>query len=197
MTYKAGATAPVCTHSGTVLVAGNAYCLHDDFQRAREIYGDVPVIAVNGAAGEVKAFALFTQHPRKFPQWIKAQRERFGDDFKTHAAGKAHLKSKFGNVERMPWVDHWWDNVASGGTSTWGARRMARLMGFDLVVLCGMPLDKGGYSNGKMARDFQRPQLVEHYRQMILRDKDWHDGVCSMSGWTRDIFGEPKNGDTS
>ncbi len=176
---------------------GNAYCLHDDYQRAREIYAGAPVIVVNGAAGEVKAFALFTQHPRKFPQWIKAQRERFGDGFTTHAAGKAHLKSRWGNVERMPWVDFWWNNVASGGTSTWGARRMAGLMGFDLVVLCGMPLDKGGYSNGKMARDFNRPDLVEHYRQMIMRDEDWHKGVVSASGWTRDTFGGLGDDDTS
>lgn len=191
MTYKAGASAPVYpyTHSGPVIVAGNAYCLHDDFQRAREVHKGTPVIAVNGAAGQVNAFALFTQHPRKFPQWIEVQRERFGDNFTTHAAGKAHLKSKFGHVERMPWVNYWWEGVASGGTSTWGARRLAGFMGFDLVILCGMPLDRGGYSDGKMAKDFQRDEVVDHYRQMILRDKDWHSGVRSMSGWTQEIFG--------
>ena len=172
------------------MVCGNAYCLHDDIQRAREFYGDAPVIAVNGAAREVDAFALFTQHPRKFEQWIAAQTERFGDGFTTHAAGKAHLKSKFGVQERMPWVDHWWEGVATGGTSTWGARRMAGLMGFDLVVLCGMPLDRGGYSNGRTARHFMRPDLVDHYRRMILRDNDWHSGVRSMSGWTRETFGQ-------
>ena len=187
---RGGASVPSYLHTGTVLVCGNAYCLHDDFQRAREIYPSVPAIAVNGAAGEVKAFALFTQHPRKFPQWIALQRERFGDDFTTHAAGKAHLKSKFGHVERMPWVDYWWEGVASGGTSGWGARRLAGLMGFDLVILCGMPLDKGGYSTGKMAKDFQNPAVVEHYRRMILRDRDWHSGVRSMSGWTAEVFGQ-------
>lgn len=190
-TGSGGASAPpfLPIYDGPVLVCGNAYCLRDDHARAREHYPDVPVIAVNGAAGEVQAEFLFTQHPRKFQRWIAWQRERFGEGFTTHSAGKAHLASKFGVRERMPWVDYWWEGVASGGTSTWGARRLARLLGFDEVILCGMPLSRGGYANGRMARDFQRDEVIDHYRQMVLRDTDWHEGVRSMSGWTREIFG--------
>ena len=37
-------------HKGPALVVGSAACFHDDLARAKVIFGDVPVIAVNGAA---------------------------------------------------------------------------------------------------------------------------------------------------
>lgn len=188
-----GASAPPYpySHSGTVLVCGNAFCLRDDLERARDMFPAAPVIAVNGAAAEVKAFALFTQHPLNFTTWMTAQRERFGDGFTTHAAGKAHMTTKLGVQPPMPWVDYWWDHVAHAGTSTWGARRMAKLMGFERVILCGMPLSKGGYANGHMARAWQREDKIAHYRKAVESDIDYHPGARSMSGWTRDLLGAP------
>lgn len=184
-------TARSHAHSGPCIVAGNAWCLHDDLARAGERWPDAPVIAVNGAAGEVRAFALFTQHPRKFPKWIAWQRARFGDGFSTHAAGKAHMRTKIGDVPDMPWVDHWWDNVASGGTSGWGARRMAGLMGFRPVILCGMPLAPGGYASGRLKSKQlgHMSEALKGYRAAIMKDTGWHDGTVSMSGWTAEQFG--------
>jgi hypothetical protein len=152
--------------------------------------GDVPIIAVNGAAGEVKAFALFTQHPREQPRWIKQQR-KFHDDFTTHAAGTAHLKNNLGHHVRCPWVQYWWEGVASGGTSGWGARRLAHFMGFDRVALCGIPMDKGKYVYRAMiGRAWQSDDTIEHYRKQIEADSEMHDGVISFSGWTREFFGD-------
>lgn len=188
-----GACAPPYPHkhSGPVLVLGNAYCLDDDYKRAREIFPDAPVIAVNGASAYTKAFALFTLHAAKFPKWIEAQR-KFGDDFTTHSAGTPRDRTQLGKLkEYKPWVDYWWQYGCGGGTSTWGARRIAKYMGFDLVVLCGMPLCRGGYSNGLMARHFMKDPVIEHYRSQVLLDEHFHEGVVSMSGWTREVFGSP------
>lgn len=178
-------------HSGTVIILGNAYCLEEDYCAAREIHPEVPVIAVNGSASFTKAFALFTQHPANFPKWIKGQR-KFGDDFSTHSAGTARDRTAFGKLrEYKPWVDYWWKYGAAGGTSVWGARRVASYMGFDSVILCGMPLKIGGYHGKGIAKAFQRPEVLDHYRSQIVLDEYFHKGVKSMSGWTREFFGAP------
>lgn len=177
-------------HSGPVLVCGNAWTLHDDYASAVEIFGSVPVIAVNGAAGQVKAFALFTQHPRKFPRWIKMQRDRFGDDFTTHAAGNREWATKLGKPLKHEYVDYWWPDATGGGTSAWGARRMAGMMGFDTVILCGVPLEPGGYADNEPTQLMRNVKLMRHYQDQIKKDTKWHTGVYGMSGWTRDFFGD-------
>lgn len=195
-TKGGGASAPPYPyrHPGPVIVCGNAWCLHDDLARVRKLerYSDAPVIAVNASAGQVQAIALFTQHPRKMAGWAKLQYDRFGPGFKTHAAGKAHMRSNLGVTRgALNDIDYWWEGVAAGGTSAWGARRLAVYMGASEVVLCGMPLSKGPYVTGKTGRHFKDDAVIEHYRAMILKDRDWHDGVTSMSGWTMETFGAP------
>lgn len=148
------------------------------------------VIAVNAAAEHVKAGFLFSQHPLKFPRWISYQR-RFHHGFTVHAAGRRHLKTKFGETVPMPWVDYWWVGVASNGSSAWGARRLAAVLGFEQVILCGVPLEPGEYIDGTLGKMNRRHKIMSGYRQEILRDTEMHSGVSSMSGWTKAVFGEP------
>lgn len=169
------------SHSGPVLVCGNAYNLHDDLERARQLYPDAPVIAVNGATGELQAFALYSKHPEKMPQWIKRQRQ-FGNDFTVHG-------SKY-RTDCL-WVDYWWEDARGGGGSAWGARKVATLMGFYPVILCGAPLDPGGYASSPIAKLMRREDVINNFRREIESDVEWHEGVYSMSGWTRDFLGEP------
>lgn len=185
-----GASVPLFPHrySGPVLVCGNAYCLSDDLGRARELYPDAPAIAVNGASGNVKALALFTLHSTKMGGWAELQRKKFGSGFTVHGVATAERAAELRTIQ--PWVEYWWHS-SSRGTSTWAARKIATYMGFGPVILCGMPLQRGGYQNGKMAKFFQNDEAIALYRKMILTDPDWHKGVFSMSGWTRELFGAP------
>lgn len=170
--------------SGPVIVCGNAYCLADDLVRATSKFPDCPIIVVNGASASVRGFALFSCHAIKIPKWITLQ-NKLHDDFEVHSTGiKPSLRHSY------PYVDYWW-KIKGGGTSTWCARKMAACMGFSPIILCGMPLEIGGYSDGGIARDFRRPRTIDHYRGQILHDTDWHRDVYSMSGWTRKQFGEP------
>jgi hypothetical protein len=188
-----GASAPFPAQSGPVLVCGNAWCLSDDLARVRIDYPDAPVIVVNGAAAHVKAQFLFTQHPRKLGGWIVAQRTRFHNDFTTHASGSLGKLTKLGKPVRDygDLVQYWWPDARSAGSSGWAARILAKLMGFDEVILCGVPISLGSYEGGKLARDWQREATVKHYQAAVLRDTAYHEGVRSMSGWTREMFGEP------
>ena len=154
--------------------------MHDDLQRARDIYGDVPVIAVNGASREMKAVALVSQHPERFMEngWIRNQQRLFGDGFSVNAPLPA---------QDMPWVDRWWD-VTLGGGSAWVARKIASLMGYGLVVLCGAPLVPGNYTGHRPGQLMSRENIVADLRAGIERDTAWHAGCVSMSGWTRELL---------
>lgn len=171
-------------HAGPVIVAGNAWCLHDDLAAARAKVGDVPVIAVNGAALDVKAIALFSYHPQRFIErgceWIRHQRRLFGQDFSVHAS-----KYEAG----IPYVQHWWEDTRGGGGSAWGARKLAWLMGFDPVILVGCPLAPGNYTGHRPGLIMTKSEVVAQYASEIESDVDWRDGAFSMSGRTREILG--------
>lgn len=172
-------------HSGPCVVAGNALCLNDDLVKARVLFPDAQVVAVNGAAREVRALALFSYHPERMVlygyDWIRHQR-RINDKFTVHG-------SKF--VEDCPWVQYWWEDARGGGSSAWGARKLAWLMGFDPVILCGCPLEPGPYAGYRPGMAMTKMEVIEPYRLEIRSDTDWHDGCFSMSGWTKEFFGEP------
>src|SRR3990167_3751801 len=91
------------SHSGPVLVCGDAACLLYDVERARKLVGDVSVIAVNGAAKVIKADHLYSKHHERFItfRWIDAQQFHYGKGFTVHADLKALNKSK-----KVDCVDH-------------------------------------------------------------------------------------------
>ncbi len=164
-------------------MAGNAYCLHEDLEKAWAVYPAAPVIAVNGAAREVKAIALFSFHPERMVlggyDWLGWQKRLFGP-VTVHG-------SKF--VPGCPWVQHWWEDARGGGSSAWGARKLAWLMGFDPVVLCGCPLVPGNYAGYRPGLIMARMETIEPYRLEIASDTEWHQGAVSMSGWTKEFLG--------
>lgn len=176
-------------HSGPVLVCGSAWCLLDDVRAAEDRFPDAAVIAVNGAAGEIKARLLFTLHPAKMPVWAARQRERFGSGFSTHTAQSRHALDKPRAVPQG--AEYVWSFPGGQGTSAWAARRLARILGFSPVVLCGVPLSPGPYMSGLNAKMFGRAQVLDGYRRFIAQDTSWHGDVFGMSGWPREFFGAP------
>lgn len=169
------------TYSGPCIVAGNAWCLHDDIENARTVYGDIPVIAVNGAAAEIKAFALYSKHPERLFRWAKQQEHKFGGDFTQHS-GRIALSCTH--------IDHWWPKAWGGGGSAWDARKVAAMMGFDSVILCGGPMTPGPYvGNHNIGGFMASDDVVAGFQRAIEADRGWHDGCISMSGWTKELLG--------
>lgn len=146
-----------------------------------------PIIAVNGAAGEVAADFLYSRHPERFRDppfcWKGRQLKRFG------AVPTVHSASRRRHPRAVSWVDHWWLDTGGGGGSGWGARKLAGLLGFDLVVLCGMPLVPGNYSGNRPGKLMTRDTVIADFRKGIEEEPEWHEGVLSMSGWTAARFG--------
>ena len=163
-----------------IIVAGNAWTLHEDLGKAKK-YGELPIIAVNGASKEVKAEHLYSQHPERLLSmgWIRYQR-RFHSDFTVHAPGNGDLS----------YVDHWWQIKKTGG-SAWGARKLATLLGFKYIILCGCPMETGPYvGNHNLGGLMYKTNVVKDLQDQIASDKEWHKGCISMSGFTKDLLGD-------
>lgn len=181
--------------SGACVVAGFGATLFSDLERLSQVRPDLPTIAVNAAAGHVKAFAVFSMHweADKLGKWARQQHEAFGEGFEVHACGKPEWREH--NLRNYPHVgkDNWHDNVMHRGSSGWAAARLALKLGFDQVILCGVPMDNGRYANGGQAIMFQSPQTnsLSVFRKAIELDSITRTRCFSMSGWTRDLLGEP------
>lgn len=132
----------------------------------------------------MKASFLYSKHPERMVgkggYWIQKQ-QRFHEDFTVHG-------SKF--HENMPWIDYFWEGARGGGGSGWGARKLASLLGFSTVILCGMPLESGNYASG-LSKLMKNPEIIDNLRREIEADVEWHEGVTSMSGWTRELLCSP------
>lgn len=178
-------------HSGCCLVCGNAWTLADDLERAHELRPGAAMMTVNGAAASASADFLFSLHFEMLPHWIATQTHRFGRGFTTHGVGSREHRKQVQRRREAPFVDYWWPDAKGAGTSAWSGAKLARLMGFDEIVLCGAPLAPGPHADGSAADDFLRRRVLEHYRAAVIGDVGWHRGVTSMSGWTKEFFGEP------
>jgi hypothetical protein len=180
-------------HSGTVLVCGFAACLWDDLSRAG---GEAhPIIAINDASLHLpSAFAIFSFHyeAEKLGLWARERKAKHDGSFSVHAPGKEEWQEH--NQRNYPHVDHWWHGVVSRGGSAWCAVRMAKQMGFERIILCGSPIDHSNYADGRGGWYWtsSHTNAVEQFRKAIAADTEYHRCVRSMSGWTKELLGEPE-----
>jgi len=164
------------------IVAGNALSLPLDLDQVFDRYGELPVIAVNGASKHIKAFALYSQHPDRFLRhgWISGQLRKFGYDFTVHTNGWSDFD----------YIDELWPNIRNSGGSAWGARKLAVEFGYDEVILCGCPMIPGPYvGNHNLTGFMHKPDVVDELFSQIEKDTEWHEGCTSMSGRTKELLG--------
>lgn len=172
----------VFSGSGPALVAGNAWTLEEDLAAARAAFGDLPVIGVNGALGQIRVDHAYSHHPARFisHRWLKYQKVRFDSRPVVHASSEAALDH----------VDHVWPDAAGGGGSAWGARKVAWLLGYDPVIMVGAPLTAGKYAGHVLdTGHMHREHVVNDLRAGIVREVEWHEGAFSASGWTAEFLG--------
>lgn len=179
-------------HGGAVVIAGFASTLQEDLARVHAARPGLPIIAVNKAAEHIKAFAVYSFHFErdKLGIWSRVQRERFGPAAVFGPGKKDWLEH---NQRNYPYVDFWAPETACQGSSGWCAVRLAKLLGFEERILCGVPIEPRRYADKTTARYWQnsKTNAVATFRRHIEKDTAYHDGTYSMSGWTRELLGEP------
>jgi hypothetical protein len=168
------------------IVLGSAPCLMDDFaDLPGGVHGIWEYVAVNGA-GVLHRTPLdiwASIHGPKLVDWIE-KRRALGCDMDFEAYGNFADNQDSAAVIR-------WNRPNGGGSSGLFAVLIALELGFDKLILCGMPVDgeKRITSDGEVEVG-ETP--YQHYRKgWILRQGILSEHVRSMSGWTRETFGEP------
>ena len=168
------------------IVFGSAPCLMDDFADLPEgVHGTWEYVAVNGAGvlHRTPINIWCSIHGPLLVDWIEKRRALGCDmDFEAYANFADNQESA--DVIR-------WNRPNGGGSSGLYAVLVALELGFDKLILCGMPMDGGKRitSEGDV-----EPGLTpyQHYRKgWISRQGILSNHVRSMSGWTRETFGEP------
>jgi hypothetical protein len=91
-------------------------------------------------------------------------------------------------------VDIVWGINDTSGTSSCVAVKIALLLGYRKIVLCGVPMDNSGHyydpkdSNKNKSSMFEKSSF-EPWVKMVQNDK-----IKSISGRTKELFGEPTRG---
>jgi hypothetical protein len=175
--------------SGALLILGGARCVWDDVRSlpggdlALEKWpGDI--MATNDIGAHVHQFIRHwtTLHEDYMAGW---HAYRYGHNH----GGRGHVYTH--GIRANPAIHFVWNLKIPAGNSGLFAARIALLMGYDRVVLAGVPMDGQGH--------FFDPPWVGHghfgaaelEEWKSARDEFFANRVRSLSGRTRDLLGAP------
>lgn len=182
---------PEVKATGDLLVIGSAKCVWLDLRSSPLEEGKFDRMGVNNIMADA-TFPLqhgVTLHPEKLPGW------RFGQDFQREKHGWPRMMVHSNHdVWPQHLVDYVWPIHRDGGTSGIMGAIVALLLGYDRIILAGIP---GDFS----PRYFEPPWFLHKHFSKSEVFKEWitlHDEVPmarekirSLSGKTRELFGAP------
>jgi hypothetical protein len=187
--------------SGVCLVVGTAPCSDADVDAALLKYPQAKICAVNEASGLVPADHIATCHGEKIEQFIDAHERTWGIVGDDYPMPILHIRDRpEATTERDC---HRWIVSVGSGSAPFAAAVMVSI-GFDLVILCGCPMNGGdGYclkTTHQSTPDDPRfgylPQnhgMVVRWKEQLVKMKDQHPEIAakirSMSGHTKEVFG--------
>tara|TARA_Y100000310_G_scaffold30586_1_gene29039 strand:- start:459 stop:1034 length:576 start_codon:yes stop_codon:yes gene_type:complete len=173
-----------------ILIVGTAWNMMDDFLRARNRLEGIPhrVWGINRTCQFIATDFNFTLDRDNASYWKSVAINK--DAIWASAQPGATRR-----LEDYPWIDLWLSWLAGSGTSAWAACKYALETGDNEVILCGVPLEPGPYADGVIGRSFDgMTGTLNKFRQIIVEQSKSLDvsRVRSMSGWTKEFFGEFK-----
>jgi hypothetical protein len=197
--------APACagTRNGAAVVMGTARCVWDDIARCRSkllLATDrgqeaaptgtrFKVIAINGMVlfypGRIHH--AVSMHPAELGHWQKL-REIYGDRDPSTFLTHSYRRPEEGGPPDVVWDIQ----GAIAGTSGLLAVMVGLALGYQRIILCGVPLDGSGHvydDPETITRQFTQEWLAMEWAKAGKQYFD--DRVRSMSGNTRAWFGEP------
>lgn len=164
-------------------VYGGANTLQDDIKAAEALCEPDTIIACNNAGMDYPGVLphFCTLHTELVPEWLEMRRAKGLPD---------PLNFWTSNVKTIPEChDTLYHKVPSwNGSSGLLCVTVAMYLGYEKIILCGVPLDKQAahYDDDAVWMDAPR------YRHAWVKHKEFMLGkVKSPSGWTRAILGEP------
>lgn len=186
-------------HTGTALVIGAAPTALVDMAVALEgLHPERPfAIAVNGMVGRVPCRAMVTCHPDSLGLYLRNGQEPPTVHY--YPSDQRNPPPSFRGV------DYVWSGIPAGsGSSSLCAVFVAKALGFERVILCGVPLTKTGYVDKYPGMAYSEFNNLPEGRLMNGTIRQRHDtwinyqkaglldGVTSFSGFTKDLLGAPE-----
>ena len=191
-----GTAAELCgTYKGKrCLVIGSGACVWDDLD-AIGVHGDTnngwDTMCVNDMMAYYPGVVDhgFSYYYKGLPFWTNGRRETINAHKVVEKWGRVgYTHSRVNAQVNWPWPGH--------GTSSLGAVYTALALGYDQVVLCGVPLDNGPHF-------FEPPWCTSNFENECGKTVQgrllyWHASlqmfqgrVKSMSGRTKELVGAP------
>jgi hypothetical protein len=163
------------------VVAGSARCLWDDLSR---VPADLPIFAVNFAGLFIPRIDhLVSLHSDMAASIAALRRMYVGNTGVTNADFAVHAP------DALAGVDHARPVTMFSGTSSLYAVQVAFEMGYDRVILAGVPLDAKGAFYDPPSAFFNYGDYDTQNAWAIALPK-LRGRVISCSGWTRSLLGE-------
>lgn len=181
--------------SGACIVLGTHPCYREDLIEALCAYPDAEICGVNEAGKLIQLDHLATCHGDKLGYFLECCDQSVPPVIHTRANTHAkHIDDESVNK---------WEVRTMAGSAPFAATIMV-LLGYDIVIMCGCPMDGGGgyafKDTHRTTRDDPRIGEVTGSHSMI---KAWHrvmrlyveeypeitSKIRSMSGITKEIFG--------
>lgn len=185
-------------HSGACLVVGYAPDVHLDVEAALRLRPGAALLGIKFAS------VLFPEIEHVWTQHIEesaAIKAKSGRTVYVHArCAKDQRKRARAPKGFEMFVDYEWPDLdwVAGSSGFAGALWARHGMGFDEVIMCGLPMQDRVYT-GAIA-DFKKPQdaasfsgALKHWQATIrnFAGKGLTAGIHSMSGFTREVLGGP------
>jgi hypothetical protein len=173
-------------------VIGGAKDIWDDLHEARARYGDHDVIAVNDIGMEYRGnlAAWVSLHGEKLVHWMRHRAN----------AGLPPAKKTYTGLSAGDWknvregVDEcvrvlWPEQEHCGSSGLFAVRIALEYLNYDTVILCGIPMTSTGQHYFR-SKDWGVASVYWPHWEAVYESR-LKGKVFSMSGWTRNLLGEP------
>lgn len=178
----------------TAIVVGSGPKMWDDLLGALEICGwSADLMAVNRTALDIPRLAhMCSLHPDFLGPCRELRRHL---DYVTPVKHEpvTHSCTPFEGVDRV------WTEWGKTGTSSLFGVRVMLALGYERVILAGIPLDDSGRYYDPDVRLFRgeaTPHIWKHHVDRgpweLAAAKEFDGRVTSMSGWTQELLGGPE-----
>jgi len=177
-------------YSGQLIITGSSECLWNDYLKAIELTAKEDLMCINLSTicfhfRDIEH--IITLHHNKMKNFYAAAMIQ-RTDRETHPRKKKKILTH--SISANSRVDLVWDIGNPGGTSGLFATQIALRLGYEKIILCGIPIDNSRRFYDSPNHHFKYEGISQQEPWQIANRK-FDNRVRSMSGKTAELLGKP------